>query len=343
MKNHDIARLFREIAAFLEMDGIAFKPRAYEKAAETLDALGDPIDAIFAEGGRTALGKIPGIGKSFSDKIAEYLDTGDLSLHRELREKTPVDLDELLGIEGLGPKGIRALHEHLEIRTLADLEAAVSAARVRDIPGFGAKMEEKLLQGIAFARAATGRLPIEQALPLARAIEERLKALLGVRQTAIAGSLRRRRETIGDLDLLVVADDSAAVMAAFTSMPEVVAVHGHGETKSSVRFAIGIDADLRVVPAESFGAALQYFTGSRDHGVACRKIAIEKGLKLNEYGVFRGEELIAGRTEEAVYKALGLPWIEPELREDRGEIQAALRGDLPRVASDPPPRRETEK
>lgn len=331
MKNADVARVFREIAAHLDMDGVAFKPRAYEKAAESLEALGLAVEDVHARGGVKALGEIPGIGKSFAAKIAEFLETGRVALHEELRAKRPIEVTELLRIEGLGPKGVKQLHEVLGVRTVADLEAAARAGKIRDVPGFGAKAEEKLLRGIGFVSGSGRRLPIGRALPLARAIEARLRTIRGVRELVIAGSLRRRRETIGDLDFLAVADDPARLMKEFAAMPDVVTVHGQGETKASVRLAVGIDADLRVVPRESFGAALQYFTGSKDHGVACRKIAIARGLKLNEYGVFRGETRIAGETEEEVYAALGLPWIAPELREDRGEIAAALERRLPKL------------
>jgi DNA polymerase (family 10) len=331
MKNPEVARVFREISAFLEMEGVPFKPRAYEKAAEVIAALEDPIEQIFARGGVKGLEEIPGIGKSFAAKIAEFLATGKVADHEKLRRATPVDLDRLLAIEGLGPKGVKSLYEHLGVRTLADLEAAAQAGKIREVPGFGEKSEQKILQGIGFLAARTGRLPIGAVLPLAREIEVRLGEIPGVERVAIAGSLRRRKETIGDMDFLVVASDPALVMKHFTTMPEVVAVHGRGSTKGSVRLSIGMDADLRVVPAKSFGAALQYFTGSKDHGVACRKIAIEKGLKLNEYGVFRGSRSIAGHTEEEVYAALGLPWIAPELREDKGELAAALAGELPSI------------
>ncbi|MGH7857597.1 MAG: helix-hairpin-helix domain-containing protein [Candidatus Binatia bacterium] len=278
MRNGEIARVFREIAAYLEMEDVAFKPRAYEKAAETMEALAQPIEEIYAAGGVKALGKIPGVGKSCGEKIREYLDTGRVALHEELHAKTPVDVSGLLGVEGLGPKGIKALYEHLGIRSVVDLEEAARDGRIRSLPRFGEKMEQKILRGIGFLQSGSLRLPIGKALPLARELEARLRMIAGVREVAIAGSIRRRRETIGDLDLLAVAEAPERVMDAFVSHSQVVAVHGHGPTKSSIRLAVGIDADLRVVPEESFGAALQYFTGSKDHGVACRKIAIEKGL-----------------------------------------------------------------
>jgi DNA polymerase (family 10) len=331
VKNAEAARVLREIAAFLDMQSVPFKPRAYEKAADSLLALGDPVEDVYARGGLRALESVPGVGKSVAAKVEEFLKTGSIAFHRELHAATPVDLATLLAVDGLGPKGIRSLYEQLGVRTLADLEAAARAGKIRAVEGFGEKKEQKLLRSIGFVQARTGRLPIGEVLPAALAIEARLRAIKGVRQVAIAGSLRRRKETIGDMDFLVVATRPASVMERFTAMPEVTEVHGRGSTKGSVRLAIGVDADLRIVPAESFGAALQYFTGSKDHGVACRRIALEKGLRLNEYGVFRGDRAIAGRTEEGVYEAIGLAWIAPELREDRGEIAAALAGKLPRL------------
>jgi DNA polymerase (family 10) len=331
VKNAEVARVLREIAVYLDMQSVPFKPRAYEKAADSVLALGDPVEDLYARGGLRALENIPGVGKSVAAKVEEFLKTGSIGLHRELHAAVPVDLGALLTIDGFGPKGIRSLYEHLGVRSLADLEAAARAGKIRAVEGFGERKEQKLLRSIGFVRARTGRLPIGEVLPAALEIEARLRAVRGVRDVAIAGSLRRRKETIGDMDFLVVASRGDAVMERFTMMPEVTEVHGRGSTKGSVRLAIGIDADLRVVPAESFGAALQYFTGSKDHGVACRRIALDKGLKLNEYGVFRGDRAIAGQTEEGVYEAIGLPWIAPELREDRGEIAAALAGKLPRL------------
>src|SRR5438034_1485013 len=222
MKNPQVAQVFREISAFLEMEGVPFKPRAYEKAAESIAALEDPVEEIFTRGGVKALEKIPGIGKSFAAKIAEFLSTGQVADHEKLRAATPVDLDQLLGIEGLGPKGIKSLYEHLGVRTLTDLEAAARAGKIRQVPGFGERSEQKILQGIGFLEARTGRLPIGTVLPLAREIEKRLREIPGVAQVAIAGSIRRRQESIGDIDFLVVASDPALVMERFVSMPEVV-------------------------------------------------------------------------------------------------------------------------
>lgn len=331
MTNTEIARVMREIAVFLDMEGVQFKPRAYEKVAYAIEAVDEPIADIYRRGGVKAVEEIPGVGKSIAEKIVTLVETGRLPYYEELRAKTPVDVTGLTAIEGLGPKNIKALYAELGIRTLADLERAALAGKIRELPHFGEKSERKILKGIGFQKQSTGRFPLGHVLPLMTEIAARLEKLRGVQHVAIAGSIRRRKETIGDGDVLVVATKPDAVMDFFVGMSEVVHVHGKGHTKSSVKLNTGMDVDLRVVPAESFGAALNYFTGSKDHNVALRRIAIERKLKLNEYGVFRGEKSIAGKTEEEVYAALGLPYIPPELREMTGELEAALAGRLPKL------------
>lgn len=331
MTNADIARVMREIAVFLDMDGVPFKPRAYEKVAYAIDAVDEPIADIYRRGGIKAVEGIPGVGKSIAEKIVTLIETGSLPYYEGLRAKTPVDVAALTAIEGLGPKNIKTLYQELGIRTVADLEKAARAGKIHELPHFGEKSEQKILKGIGFLKKSTGRFLLGQVLPLMTEIAARLDHLRGVQQVAIAGSIRRRKETVGDGDVLVVGTQPDAIMDFFVAMPEVVHVHGKGHTKSSVKLNTGMDVDLRVVPAASFGAALNYFTGSKDHNVALRRIAIEKKLKLNEYGVFRGEKAIAGKTEEDVYAALGLPYIEPELREMTGEIEAALAGTLPKL------------
>ena len=331
MTNADLARIMREIAAFLDMDSVPFKPRAYEKVAYAIEAVDEPIAEIHRRGGIKAVEQIPGVGKSIAEKLVTLIETGHLPYYEELRAKTPVDVAGLMAIEGLGPKNIKALYTELGVRTVGDLETAALAGKIRQLPHFGEKSELKILKGIGFLKTSTGRFPLGQVLPLMTDIAARLEQLRGVKQVAIAGSIRRRKETIGDGDVLVVAAKPDAVMDFFVGMPEVVHIHGKGHTKSSVKLATGLDVDLRVVPAESFGAAMNYFTGSKDHNVALRRIAIDKQLKLNEYGVFRGDKAVAGRTEEDVYAVLGLPYIEPELREMTGEIEAALAGTLPRL------------
>jgi DNA polymerase (family 10) len=329
--NAEVARALREMALFLEMDEVPFKPRAYEKAALAVEALDQPLARIAAETGRKGIEELPGIGKGIAERIEELLRTGRMHDLDALRRRTPIDVLGLCAIEGLGPKMAKALHEKLGIRDVRALEAACRAGRVRGTPHFGAKTEEKLLRGMAFLEQGAGRQPLGLVLALAREIEARLEKLPGVKRAAVAGSIRRRKETIGDLDFLVAAEAAANVARAFAAMPEVAHVYARGETKTLVRLASGIDADLRVVPEVSFGAALLYFTGSKAHNVALRRIALARKLKLNEYGLFRGSRPVAARTEEEIYEALGLPWIPAELREDAGEIEAAQAGRLPHL------------
>lgn len=331
--NADIARALREIALFLEMDDIPFKPRAYEKAARVVESLDRPLARIHAAEGTAGIRALPAIGEGIAKKIAEYLATGRIRALEEMRAKRPVDVLSLTRIEGLGPKTVRALQEELGVKDLATLEAACAAGRVRRLPRFGEKGERKILKGLAFLKQSAGRRSLGDALPLARTILDRLRNRKDVARVEIAGSLRRGKETIGDLDFLAVSRRPAAVAAFFAGMPETAHVYAKGDAKVLVRLAGGIDADLRIVPAESFGAAFAYFTGSKDHNVALRARALEKGLKLNEYGVFRGQRRVAGRTEEEVYKALDLPWIPPELRENAGEIEAAAAGRLPNLVA----------
>jgi DNA polymerase (family 10) len=331
VSNAEIARALREMALFLEMDEVPFKPRAYEKAALAVDALDRALAEIDAESGSEGIEELPGVGKGIAGKIHEQLRTGRIAALERLRKRTPVDVLGLTAVEGLGPKGVHVLYEELGIRDVAGLEKACREQRVRELSHFGARSEEKILRGIELLAGTAGRQLLGLVLPLARDIEARLRGLPGVKQAAVAGSVRRRKETVGDLDFLVAARDAQKVGRAFARMPEVQHVYGRGETKVMVRLANGMDADLRLVPEASFGAALCYFTGSKSHNVSLRRIAQGRELKLNEYGLFRGAKKLAGRTEEEVYDALGLEWIPPELREDAGEIEAAAQGRLPRL------------
>jgi DNA polymerase (family 10) len=331
MTNAEIARIMREISVYLDMEGDRFRPRAYEKIAHAIESLDESVADVYRRGGVKALGEIPGVGTHTADKIAVLLDTGRLPYYEELRRKTPVDIAGLSGIEGLGPKLIKALYDQLGVKTIDDLEAAAEAGKVRHLPHFGEKSEQKILKGIAFLKQRGGRIPLGDAWPLMHELAERLRAVRGVERIEVAGSIRRRKETIGDGDLLVVSREPERVMDALATLPEVADVIAHGSTKTSVKLRSGMDVDMRVIPAESFGAALLYFTGSKAHNIALRKLAIAKGLKLSEYGVFRGERTVAGLTEDDVYAALGLPYIPPELREDSGEVEAALSGTLPEL------------
>jgi len=331
MRNTELAQIFREVALYLEMKEEPFKPRAYEKVAYSLEALEEPVGEIYRRGGVKALRAIPGVGQAIAEKIEEVIRTGRLRYYEELKKEVPVDVRGLTAIEGIGPKSVKLLYEKLTIKTAADLEKAARVGKIRGLPHFGAKMEQKILKGIEFLKQGSGRFPLGSALPLIGEIEQRLRELPEVEEVVVAGSTRRWKETIGDADILAISRKPEKVMEFFVSMSEVMHVQGQGKTKSTVKLKNGMDVDLRVVPRESFGAALNYFTGSKDHNVALRKIAQEKGLKLNEYGLFRGNKRIAGKTEEEIYKALGLAFIPPELRENQGEIEAAQKGELPNL------------
>ena len=326
MKNAEVAKILYEIADLLEIEGVEFKPRAYRKAAQNIESLSVDIEDLYRRG---ELEKIPGVGKSIAEKIKEYLETGKVKKLEELRQKIPVDIKSLSAVEGLGPRMIKILYEKLGVKNLDDLERVAKERRIRRLKGFGEKIERKILENIEIARQRQQRFLLGFVLPEANAIVEELKPF--VKKISLAGSIRRRKETIGDVDILAVADDAEKIMDIFTSMKRVEKVLAKGITKSSVRLYGGIQVDLRIVEEESFGSALQYFTGSKEHNIEVRKIAIKHGYKLNEYGLFKGEERIAGKSEEEVYKALGMEWIPPELRENRGEIEAALNGSLPKL------------
>ncbi len=331
ISNRAIAEILKEIAIYLEMQDVPFKPRAYEKVAEVIAGLEEEVAEIYKRGGLKAIEEIPGVGKGIGERIEELLKTGRLKYYEELKKKTPVDLSTLSAIEGLGPKSVKKLYQKLGVRNIADLEKAARAGKVAKLEGFGVKSEEKILKGIGFVKKSGGRFVLGLVMPEIRAIEARLRKVAGVEKLIVAGSTRRMKETIGDVDILVASHDSKPIMDHFVAMPEVVQVLAHGETKSSVKIKSGLNIDIRVVPHESYGAALNYFTGSKDHNVALRRIAIEKGLKLNEYGLFRGKKMVAGRTEEELYRALGMDYIEPEMREDTGEIELARKHALPKL------------
>lgn len=331
MKNKEVAKLFNEISEYLEMEGVAFKPYAYQKAAMSLEALPEDLEVLYRQGGLKALKKIPGIGESMAQKIEEYLTTGKMQYYEDFKAKMPINLEEIVGVEGVGPKKAKVLYEQLGIKTLEELEAAAQAHKIAPLFGFGQKTEDNILQGIGFLKTGKGRFLLGDILPLAQEVLEKLGSLPEVEKIDTAGSLRRLKETIGDVDFLVISNHPEKVMDFFVSLPGVVKVWGHGNTKSSVRLKEGCDMDLRVIPPASYGAALQYFTGSKEHNIALRKIAIDQGYKLSEYGLFAGNTPVAAATEEEVYAKLGLAWIPPELREDRGEIDAALAGKLPEL------------
>ena len=339
-RNDEVASLLEEFADLLDAKGVEYKPRAYRRAAENIrDHPGD-IEGLAAEG-EDAVGEIDGVGDAISSKVVEYFQTGEIEELGELREELPVDMAALTAVEGVGPKTVGSLYEELDITTLDELEAAAEAGEIQDIKGFGAKTEQNILDNIEFAREAHARTLLGTAHPYGEQAREFVAGIDAVERCALGGSLRRWRPTIGDVDVLVGSTESESVVEAFTDWPEVEGVIEAGETKASVR-AGGLRVDLRVVVPQEFGAALQYFTGSKDHNVAVRNRAIERGLKVNEYGVFdvseatadetdhqRAGERVAGETEAGVYEALGMDWVPPEMRENRGEVQAAADGDLP--------------
>jgi DNA polymerase (family 10) len=335
MKNVEIANLFNEIADFLEVkDENPFRIRAYRRAAQAVEGLAEDIAAI-AE--RRTLLEVPGIGKDLGAKIQEYLANGKVEYLEGLRKEIPAGVIELMGIHGVGPKTAKLLYEQIRVVSVEKLEELAKAHKLAGLPGIKAKTEENILKGIAVWRSGRERMPLGTALVLAEAILGELKTLKEVNEIAAAGSLRRMRETVKDIDILVTSTRSARVMEVFTGLPNAAEILAHGETKSSVRLRENIQVDLRVVEPDCYGAALQYFTGSKQHNIRVRELAQRKGLKVSEYGVFneKTNRRVGGRTEAEVYKAVGLPFIPPELREDGGEIEAALEGRLPTLVSLP--------
>ncbi len=331
MNNQEIAKIFYEIAIYLEMQDVAFKPQAYEKAAVNIETLPQDAKEIYKKEGIDGLKKIGGVGQGLAEKIVEFLETGKIKEYEAMRKKMPVNIEELTSVEGIGPKTVKELYKRLKIKNLKDLEKAAKAGKIRDIPNFGLKTEQNILQGIEFLKRSRGRFLLGEILPIVYEITSRMKKLKEVKHVSEAGSIRRRKETIGDIDILATGSDAKKIIDYFVATPGVIKIWGQGPTKASVRLDRGFDVDLRVLPEKQFGSALQYFTGSKEHNIILRKFAIDKGLKLNEYGLFRGPKMISGQNEKEVYKALGLSYVEPELRENTGEIEAALKGKLPKI------------
>ena len=329
--NAEVARLLREIGDLLELDQAnPYRIRAYRNAARVIDGLTEPVAVVDARP-ETVLESLPGIGEDLAHTIRELASKGRVALLDKLRTRVGPGEIELIQVRGLGPRKIQALRKALKVRSVADLRRAIEAGKVRALPRFGARSEEKLRAELAARPAGSPRLLRAVAAQYASAMVDHLRGVSGVRQVEVAGSFRRCMETVGDLDILVEATAPARVIDAFTTASAVREILQHGEAGASVRLQSGLQIDLRVVPAESFGAALYYFTGSKAHNIAVRRMAQEQGLKINEYGVFRGEKRIGGRTEREVARAVGLPLIPPELREDRGEIAAAQAGSLPKL------------
>jgi len=331
--NERIATIFDELAVLMEMNDVLFKPRAYEKAAGEIREYPENLDAVYRQKGRKGLDAIPGIGMGLAEKIEEFLKTKRIAEYERFKKKYPIHISELRRVEGVGPKMMLMLYKKLGVRTLKDLRSAVQQKKLRGLPGFGEKKEGHIAQSLAFLKQNGNRRILATVLPLAEHIELFLQSVPGVKHAAVAGSIRRRQETIGDIDILVTALQHSKVLDAFIRMGEVASVVSKGARKAHVRLKNGMAADLLVVDDESFGAALQYFTGDKAHNVAMREIASKRGMKLNEYGLWKGKKRLAPKTEKDIYHALGMEYIEPELRTSSGEIEAALHNTLPHIIS----------
>ena len=331
MKNFEVARQFEVMADVLELKGDnPFRIRAYRRAAQSLESLTEDVQVLASEG---RLEEIPGVGADLAGKIEEYLESGRIKDIAEAGKGIPPGVLELLHIPGLGPRTVKLLHKQLHVTGVDELEKLARAGRLRGLPGIQAKTEQNILKGIRLLRGGQERMSLGKALPLGRELVHELERLSPVDQITLAGSLRRMKDTVGDIDILVTSSKPASVMRAFIALPQVAEVLEQGSTKGSIRHREGIQVDLRVVEPACFGAALVYFTGSKQHNIRIRDMALKKGLKISEYGVFKvsTDRRIAGATEKEVYAAVGLPWIPPELREDAGELEAALHRKLPRL------------
>jgi DNA polymerase (family 10) len=329
VKNREIARIFDRIADALEFKGeMVFRVLAYRKAARVLDELVEDIEVLYKTG---KLDELPGIGAAIAKKIAEYLETGKMKKYTEVTKGIPESLLTMLDIQNIGPKTLALANKKLKVKTISDLKKVIASGKLAELPQMGEKKVENIRKGIEQYEKGHERLSIAVAERVASEIIAYMKENTDIKDISPAGSLRRWRETIGDVDVLVTGKGGAGIVRTFTKYPKAERVLAAGDTKGSIVVGGGVQVDLRIVPPKSYGAALQYFTGSKAHNVRCRNIARTKGMKLSEYGLFKGERIVAGKTEEEVYKKLGLGYIPPELREDRGEIEAALKKKLPRL------------
>ncbi|MDD5166694.1 MAG: DNA polymerase/3'-5' exonuclease PolX [Candidatus Omnitrophica bacterium] len=329
MKNSEISALFLDIAKILEIKGEnRFRIRAYERAAQNIEALSENIEDFISE---NRLKEIPGVGNDLSERIKEFVKTGKVRLYEELKKSIPQGLLGLLKIPSVGPKTAKLLYDELKIKNISDLEKAIKKHRLDGIFGIKEKTIENILKGIDILKEGRARMTLAQATLVADEFIRALKKMPEVQKISIAGSLRRQKETVRDIDILIISAKPEKIMRTFTRLPAVKDILAGGQTKSSVRTRNGVQVDCRVVEEKSFGAALFYFTGSKNFNIKLRKLAIKKGLKINEYGIFKGNKFLAGRTEEEIFKVLGLPYIEPELREDNGEVELARSFKLPQL------------
>ncbi len=333
MRNIEVAKLLYKIADLLEMKGEDFKPVAYRRAARAIESMSEDIEALW-RGGK--LEEIPGVGEHIALKISEFLKTGKLKYYKDLKKEIPVKVDELMAVSGLGPKRIMVLYKKLGVKNLKDLKIAAEKHKIRELEGLGSKIEDDIMRGIEFVKKKSGRFLLGYTMPVAEEIRDYLKELKSVKKIEIAGSYRRRKETIGDIDILVTSDKPADVVERFVSMKDVAEVLAKGSTKSTIRLKDGLQVDVRVLKENEYGSALQYFTGNKDHNIELRKLALKQRYTLSEYGLFKlkGKKLVAGKTEEEVYRKLGLDYIAPELRENKGEIEAAMNGKLPKLVEE---------
>lgn len=328
--NHDIAEMLARLADLLEIEAAnPFRVRAYRNAARIVDGLSQSVADMVARG--EDLTVLSGIGKDLSGKIMEIVATGSLGLLEEMERRTPPTLSAMLRIAGLGPKRVHLLYEKLGVKTPQELGEAARHGKIKGLKGFGEKTEKQILDGVAQITGKERRFKLAAVEPAAQALVTYLKKIVGVKAAIVAGSFRRRQETVGDLDILVTGEAGAAAIQAFVTYDDAGKILSQGDTKAAVVLRSGLQVDLRVVPQESYGAALHYFTGSKAHNIAIRQLGVKRNLKINEYGVFRGNQRVAGATEVEVYRLVNLPYIEPELRENRGEIEAAQAGRLPRL------------
>ncbi|MDD1743196.1 MAG: DNA polymerase/3'-5' exonuclease PolX [Methanomassiliicoccales archaeon] len=330
VRNIEVAKILYEVADLLELQGVGFKPNAYRNAARNIESMTKELDDYRKT---SNLRDIPGVGEAIAKKVEEILTTGRLRYLDELKQALPPGLLQLAEVPDLGPKTALHLYKELKITNLQELKAAAEQHRIRSLKGFGERSEERILHGISLIEKRSGRMLLGYAYPVAEKVREYVAEKANIKLISLGGSLRRMKETIGDIDILAGSNDVKQVMDAFTSYPEVAEVVERGPTKAVVRLKDGTQVDLRVVEEEAYGAALQYFTGSKDHNIKLRSLAIDKGWKLNEYGLFKKDltEVVARRTEEDIYNALGLKIMPPELREDNGEIEASRKGTLPKL------------
>jgi DNA polymerase (family 10) len=331
-KNAELANLLFEFADVLEMKGVDWKPKAYRRAARSVESLSEPIESLYKKGGKKALLDLPGVGEHIALKIEEFLKTGKIKEYESEKKGLPKNIESLLHVRGLGPKKVMLLYKKKGIGSVKDLQKAAKGGKLRSLAGFGEKSEKEILRNLEILKEGQERRLLGFTLPIAKDIQNALKKS-GASVVELAGSLRRMRETVGDIDILVIDDNPKKIMRAFTSLPDVKRVLEKGETRSSVILENGVQADVRVLNKESFGASWMYFTGSKEHNVALRELAIKKGFKLSEYGLFKKNRFVAGKSEKEVYQKLSLDWIPPELRENQGEIDAAKKGTLPNLVN----------